>query len=114
MCCDAHQVWKSGGITVDYRSNIDTPDSSAATPRLSSTDASSPVLADGIRGGIAGGDGGVGGAKMMDYEGGTSVVTVQVVFAPHQLVHNRGCVEQASVVWCAIIGRRVSCFRATC
>lgn len=85
---------------MDYRSDPDrrlddNPDAAAeVSPRGSS---SGGVLSASDRGG----DG-----------GGGSLVIVKVVFAPHQLMHNRSCVDQVERFGFSFLflGGRVDCF----
>ncbi|CAM9729590.1 unnamed protein product [Ectocarpus sp. 6 AP-2014] len=105
------QVWKSGGIIVEYQG--EDPDN-AATNKGGGRSSSSSTPAGPARKAIAsplvspravsssGGDGGRVSADEADSVGrwggggGGAVVTVKVVFAPHQLMHNRACVDQVT------------------
>lgn len=67
---------------MDYRSDPDhrlddNPDAAAETPPHDSSSGGARSASD------RGGDG-----------GGGSLVIIKVVFAPHQLMHNRSCVDQ--------------------
>jgi len=103
------QVWKSGGVIVDYQSEDPeraiiassggTPGASAATGGRRTPHVFSPRSASSGTGDAwpasdqpdsSGGGGGGGEAE----DGGGAVVTVKVVFAPHQLMHSRACVDQ--------------------
>lgn len=101
-------MWKSGGIIVEYQredpdnatkkgggrsSSSSTPAGPArkalASPLVSPRGvASSGVDGSGVLADQAGSAGRWGGG------GGGVVVTVKVVFAPHQLMHSRACVDQ--------------------
>lgn len=95
-------MWKSGGIVVDYQS--EDPDrvvpadparkaflSPQASPRGDLPGAERVgVVADQVISGS-----GAGGESTIGDRGG-SVVTVKVVFAPHQLMHSRACVDQVT------------------
>ncbi|CAM9181313.1 unnamed protein product, partial [Ectocarpus fasciculatus] len=105
------QVWKSGGIIVEYQR--EEPDnatankgggrsSSSSTPAGPARKALASPLVSPRGVSSSGGDGGgvsaeqAGSAGRWGGGGGGVVVTVKVVFAPHQLMHSRACVDQVT------------------
>lgn len=94
-------MWKSGGVVIDYRS--EDPDTAGSTisrrsrnsprsPRSPLSSSGGLLAIDGVAvaaasaAAVAAADNAVGGDG--------PVVTVKVVLAPHELVHNRDCVDQ--------------------
>lgn len=87
------QVWKSGGVVIEFRSEENGPavadngkpfDPSPRTPV--------PSRPSSLRGGA---DSGVVDDNSYTLGGKRgSVVTIKVVLAPHQVLHDRACVEQ--------------------
>lgn len=82
-------MWKSGGVIVDYRSDPDhglddNSDTAAAVEARPHSSSPGGILSASDRGGD---------------EGGGSLVIVKVVFAPHQLMHSRSCVDQVGRVF---------------
>lgn len=112
-------MWKSGGVIVDYQSEDperaittgsgDTPGPPATaggggrqtpqtfSPRSASSGAGEAWPSSGQPDSAGGAGGGVGEVQ----DGGGPVVTVKVVFAPHQLMHSRACVDQVET--CGIV-----------
>lgn len=94
-------MWKSGGVVVDYQAEapvraFSASSSAAGTPAAGAgreTPLSLSPRASSPRGVWSGGQPSLGGGGG-DGGGGGSVVTVKVVFAPHQLMHSRTCVDQ--------------------
>ncbi|CAN0107788.1 unnamed protein product, partial [Laminaria digitata] len=93
------QVWKSGGVVVDYKS--EDPDTAGSTTSRRARDSPrSPRSPLSSSGGVLTVDSvaeAAAAAAATEHAiggGGGSVVTVKVVFAPHELMHSRDCVDQ--------------------
>lgn len=102
-------MWKSGGIVVEYqredpdnaatnkgggRSSSNTPAGPARKALASPLVSPRAVSSSGGDGGGVSADQAGSAGRWGGGGGGGAVVTVKVVFSPHQLMHNRACVDQ--------------------
>lgn len=84
----ATKVWKSGGITVEYRSVADQEPVSPLAENEGSEDAGAAS----------------GATTVGEHEKGSSALIIRLDFAPHQVIHSRSCIEQVCgqsivIVW---------------